>query len=348
MTAGSVGACEFAATGRLTPAGVAAVGSLIVLIGAGLTGVLIRTQQRDLLEHAGPAALIVAVALGMPHGALDTELVVRGRGRRAAAGIAYLAVAGLVFLGWSQWPGVGIAVLLAVSAAHFSWIDHVVSRWRTPDTAPRVRALRAAATGALAVSGPFAWWPDRTGPVLHQLGVDPIRWNLFTDASRIVFAIAAVVGLLATVSAFAGRDIAGGLEPVAIAALTITLPPLLGFAVYFAGWHAWRQTIRLVAVHPDAREWIRRGSTSRAAGVVARRAGLPTAMALTAVFALVLHARDVPAGVLIALLAVSVPHAAVSVLSERRAAARPGVATSSRPGQTRSATHRSSIGRANP
>ena len=319
MTASSLDRLDgSAATGRLTSAGVAAIGSLIVLVAAVVIGVVVGSQQPDLLERTGPVALIVSVVLGMPHGALDTELVARGRGRRAAAGLVYLAVAGLVFAGWSRWPAAGVAVLLTVSAAHFGWIDHVVSRWRTPDAPSHLRAFRAAATGVLAVSGPFAWWPDRTGPVLGQLGVSPVRWASFTEVSRVVFALAAVVGLLATVSAFAGRDIAGGLEPAAIAALTVTLPPLLGFAVYFAGWHAWRQTVRLVAVHPDAREWVRRGSTVRAVRVVARRVGLPTALALTAVLTLVLHAGDASAGVLIALLAVSVPHAAVSVLTERR------------------------------
>jgi hypothetical protein len=84
----------------------------------------------------------------------------------------------------------------------------------------------------------------------------------------------------------------------------VLAPALLVFGVWFAGWHAPRHLARLAALQPSG------DGRSRACGLLRGAAG-PTVVAIAGLTGLVLLLGGLSSGILVALLALTVPHAAV-------------------------------------
>ena len=208
-----------------------------------------RTQQ---------AVVLGALALGMPHGAADTELLRAASGgsrpRNALLATAYAALAaGATVLVRRGGSGVDRAVLVA-SAAHFG--EGELACWRAaPPGAPRRRAaLRMLAAGVATVGLPAA---VGTASRREQVGVNgalPPRavgdrngLSLLRGPStrRAVWPLTGLALVSAGALAASGDREAAG-DTALLTALALVAPPSTAFAGYFGGWHALRHTARVV------------------------------------------------------------------------------------------------------
>jgi Brp/Blh family beta-carotene 15,15'-monooxygenase len=144
------------------------------------------------------------------------------------------------------------------------------------------------------------------------------RLSVVTDPSLLVCVRAAVLVLsaVASVALVRERRTIAAAELALLVALALAVTPLVAFAVYFAGWHAARHTLRLAL---DDHGRLDRGRLR-----VVLRAGAPSlAVAAAAVAAaLVVGAAPAPTVLWLALAAVwglTVPHmAVVGALGARR------------------------------
>ena len=293
------------------------------MLAATVAGALPRTVRG---AQAQQALVLAALALGMPHGAADTELLLRashGSRRRhlaLVAGYAALAAGSTVVVKRGG-PWVERGVLLA-SAAHFA--EGELACWgAAPAGRPRARAalrLLAAAVatvglpaavgtaspgGATAVGaeGVHAAPPPRA--VGDRSGVALLR----DPATRRTVAPMAGLAVVAVGALAASGDREAAADSARLTALALLAPPSLAFAGYFGGWHALRHTARVTDALVASGQLTAPSSLPRAIGVLGRRSAWAAAVGL--VGAGVLAARD-PArasdNAFAAVLGLTVPH----------------------------------------
>ena len=273
-------------------------GSVVVLVAVVLTALV----APGLAASAAPAVLVVAGVLGLPHGAVDHLAVGWGRGRAWRShpgflvGYATAALAAAALAGAD--PAPAVLVLLVLSAAHFAEGEYAFDRLR----GGRGLVLPAAAVGIWIVAGPLLLRPAQARPLLASL--DPALPGLVASGRAVVLAAALLLVLAGLGVALRSHNwwTAGELALVVLA--TAVAPALLVFGGWFAGWHASRHLVRLAALQPygDGR--------ARTLALVKGAAG-PTAVAIVGVGVLVLVTGGLSSAVLVALLALTVPHAAV-------------------------------------
>ncbi len=219
-----------------------------------------------------------ALALGMPHGAADTELLrsaAAGDPRRHAAlvgGYAALAAAATAVVHRGG-PWVDRAVLLG-SAAHFA--EGELACWRTRPSGATGTALRALAAATTTVGLPAAVGAvNRSRPEVGVTGALDGLPDRATGEHRGVSLLGAAgpVRTLAAGAAVAAAallavgDREAAADTALLTALDLVAPPATAFAGYFGGWHALRHTARVV----DALV---------ARGALPEQPGLPTAVAV--------------------------------------------------------------------
>ncbi len=257
---------------------------------------------RFLPVSAGPVLLVTAGLFGLPHGAVDHLALGWARGRigpaRPVVLLAYALAAAAAAGAALTVPVPALLVLLLLSAAHFAEGEAAFDRLRGGTGA----ALPAAALGLVVVAVPLVLRPGAAGPLLRSL--DPALPAVLAPTRLPLLAVTSVLVLAGLASSWrAGqRRVVGELALVAAAA--ILAPPLVIFSAWFAGWHAPRHLVRLAALEPvgDGRARVRR----LALGVAG-----PTVAAVLGLTALVLVLGQLPGAVLVVLLALTVPHAAV-------------------------------------
>lgn len=249
------------------------------------------------LRDAGPALLVLAGVLGLPHGAVDHLAWgwVDGEVRPRPAVVAAYAAAALAAVAVAlALPVPALLALLVLAVAHFAEGE---AAWSA--LAGRAKDWPAAAAAGLAVVVlPLVLRPAEARPLLAAL--DPALPSAVLGLRAPLLALTAlavVAGLVA-----ARHDPARLGELLLVVAVAAVLPPLAAFAAWFAGWHAVRHTARLVLLDPRGPD----GGLRR----FARAAALPTAVALVGTLALGLVV-GVTGGLLVALLALTVPHTAV-------------------------------------
>jgi len=257
---------------------------------------------RILPASAGPVLLVTAGLIGLPHGAVDHLALGWARGRPGSARpvvlLAYALAAVTAAAAALTLPVPALLLLLLLSAAHFAEGEAAFDRLRGGAGA----ALPAAALGLVVVAVPLVLRPGAAGPLLRSL--DPALPAVLAPTRLPLLAVTAILVLAGLVSSWrAGqRRVVGELALVAAAA--ILAPPLVIFSAWFAGWHAPRHLVRLAALEPvgDGRARVRR---------LALGAAGPTAVAFLGLISLVLALGQLPGAVLVVLLALTVPHAAV-------------------------------------
>ncbi len=184
------------------------------------------------------SALLSVIVLGVPHGALDGEIarfLLRPRFGRAwfpIFSVPYLALFALVLLSWHLAPIPTLAAFLAASVWHFGSED-----------APGTR-LEAVVRGGLPIAVPVLAHPAATTAVFAAIAAAPLpqppEWLL--DASLVWLALAAVwAGRMALRRQ--GRPL---VVPALLAGVSIALPPLTAFAIYFVCVHAPAHTAALI------------------------------------------------------------------------------------------------------
>ena len=140
-------------------------------------------------------------------------------------------VACLSLLCFVSYPLIGLAAILAISAAHFGFSDtEQPPGWR--------RWLDVIARGAVVIIIPIWLYPQDVGLVFVAIAGD--------DASGLVGIISQLGPLAVSVAALAmlvqvtKSDQARSIEWGALILLFVLSPPLLAFAVYFAFLHSAR------------------------------------------------------------------------------------------------------------
>jgi len=190
------------------------------------------------------AALAAIIVLGVPHGALDGEIarpLTRPRAGRfwfLAFAVPYLALAAAVLLTWRAAPVVTLLGFLAISVSHFGTEDAPGASW-----------LATLVRGAAPIALPLLAQPIATLRVLSVIACAPAPEWLVGLAW--VWAVAGALFVWRHASRAETVELAG------IAALSIALPPLVAFALYFVGLHARRHTAALIAsrLAPRVTNW---------------------------------------------------------------------------------------------
>ena len=227
---------------------------------------------------------VVALAIGIPHGALD-HLVTFPKSapwKMALFVVIYVAIALAAIWAILQWNVWGFIAVVIMSATHFgigdsafiSELNHL--KGNTSSKFP-VWAY-APAAGLLPVVIPLV--NSRSTEALTKVNAELINWHYgYTSEIQIAVAAIATLSAMALISGKRYRDL---LDLALLAALASVAPPLVAFAVYFGCWHAMRHTARLTSLLPRSLEAYERGN-SRRAFALAVIPGLP-ALAGTLIF----------------------------------------------------------------
>jgi Brp/Blh family beta-carotene 15,15'-monooxygenase len=250
------------------------------------------------------------VLVGFPHGAFD-HLVARpvlaprlGRLWWVPFGLAYLGLAGLVWLAWMLAPLPTLVLFLAGSVLHFGLGD-------TEDGVPPGPVPRWAAVltyGALPILLPVALHPLQAAPVLAAIGgiaVPPMAAALSLSMWIVPLWGAAFVWVCVT----AWRQGASIIPPAVTAAGFVLLPPLLAFGLYFGLVHSPRHLLRLGAWHDPA-------DPRRAAQWAARVVVPASLVCALGIIGIALTTQDVSIGMLVPtfriIAALTLPHMIVT------------------------------------
>jgi Brp/Blh family beta-carotene 15,15'-monooxygenase len=271
------------------------------------------------LELQVAVLLCGIVLVGFPHGAFD-HLVARpvlaprlGPFWWLPFGLAYLGLAGAVWLAWTVAPLATLALFLGGSVLHFGLGD------TEDDLAPRAvpRWAAVVAYGSVPVLLPIAFHPSDAAPVLAVLGGVSAP-AMAAALSRAVWLAPLWLAAFAWVSRAAWRQGSGGVSPAVTAAGFVLLPPLLAFGLYFGLLHSPRHLLRLGAWHDPH-------DPRRAARWAARTVVPAGAACALGLIGFAVAAQDLSTGVLAPMFrviaALTLPHMVVTAwLSQTEAA----------------------------
>ena len=220
------------------------------LIAAGaavLFSLLTRTTAAS--TDIGPlpiAIALVALIVGIPHGAVDNLTITRqlSTAQRLAGALIYLAVAAVAALAIITWPGWAFVAVLAMTVWHFGTGDVEATRelQNLPPLGSWFRIPYAIALGSAPVLLPL------TSPaaIATLTAIEPRLATVLSEpviiGTRIGVLTLIVICLLWLIQR---GDIRGAIELFALAVLGYIASPLVAFAVYFGLWHALRHTARL-------------------------------------------------------------------------------------------------------
>ena len=271
------------------------------------------------------AMAVVALAIGIPHGALDHLVTLpKAQPIKMALFIAiYVAIALAAIWAILQWNVWGFIAVVIMSATHFgigdsafiSEMDHLKgSQSHLPLWA------YAPPAGLLPVVIPLV--NNRSTEALSKVNDSLIDWHHgYTSEIQIAVAVIATLSVMTLLSKKRYRDL---LDVVLLAALASVAPPLVAFAVYFGCWHAMRHTARLSSLLPRSLAAYEQGK-SFAAFMSAVIPGLPALFGTLIFVALLAGFSHNNLGdnflwlTLVTIWALTVPHMAVTAKLDRAA-----------------------------
>ena len=267
---------------------------------------------------------VVALAIGIPHGALDHLVTLpKAQPKKMALFIVvYVAVAIVAVVGILKFNTVGFILVLFMSAIHFgigdaAFINEIDKR---TDSASKLnRFFYIPAAGFTPVFIPLV--NSASTEALASVNPALINWHKGFD-SEILLAITAftifAIGVMAIGNRY--REV---VDLTLLLLLAHLAPPLIAFAVYFGCWHAMRHTARLTLSLPRSIENLTQGMLRKSFSN-AVIPGLPALMGTFVVAALLaLSGRDFTDEffwmALVVVWALTVPHMAVTAKLDRAA-----------------------------
>jgi len=197
------------------------------------------------------AMTIVALAIGIPHGAID-HLVTLPKSaplKMAAFIFIYVAIALLAIVAILKWNVWGFIFVVVMSATHFGIGDSAflneLDKYKESKSKKSLPVWAyAPAAGALPVMIPLV--NNRSTEALEKVNVELIDWHHgYTNQIQILVLIFFIAGLVVLFAFDRKRD---ALDLILLALLAFVAPPLVAFSVYFGGWHALRHTARLTSL----------------------------------------------------------------------------------------------------
>ncbi|MDE3226973.1 MAG: Brp/Blh family beta-carotene 15,15'-dioxygenase [Acidobacteriota bacterium] len=272
------------------------------------------------------ALAIFALAIGIPHGALDHLITLpKNEPKKMAIFIAiYVAVAIIAVIGILKFNIVGFILVLLMSAVHFGIGDTAFINEIDKRSASRAKLLRSAyipAAGFTPVFIPLV--NSASTDALAKVNPSLINWHQGLDQEILTvvtsFSVISIVVLLIT------RRVREAIDLTLLLALALITPPLIAFAVYFGCWHAMRHTARLTLSLPLTEQNLSEGKLNKAF-LNAVIPGLPALVGTLVVAAgLALSGKDFTDDffwmALVVVWALTVPHMAVTAKLDKAALA---------------------------
>ena len=265
---------------------------------------------------------VVALAIGIPHGALDHLVTVPSMERVKMIRFVslYLAVVAIVtalILIWPLWGFIGVVVM---SAVHFGMGDaSFIRQHTTASRRPSPWWVYAIPAGMVPVVIPLT--REGSADALALVNPDLVDWHLGWGTE--LFWAGVVAAVVSVVWSLWARRFRDARDITILLLLALFVPPLVAFATYFGFWHALRHTARLTAELPSATQAIENRETLKSLWAVTRP-GLPALIGTMAIAAVVTVATDVSFTlylfVALALVwALTVPHMALTWRLDREA-----------------------------
>ena len=272
------------------------------------------------------ALAIFALAIGIPHGALDHLITLpKNEPKKMAIFIAiYVAVAIIAVIGILKFNIVGFILVLLMSAVHFGIGDTAFINEIDKRSASRAKLLRSVyipAAGFTPVFIPLV--NSASTDALAKVNPSLINWHQGLDQEILTvvtsFAVISIVVLLIT------RRVREAIDLTLLLALALITPPLIAFAVYFGCWHAMRHTARLTLSLPLTEQNLSEGKLNKAF-LNAVIPGLPALVGTLVVAAgLAISGKDFTDDffwmALVVVWALTVPHMAVTAKLDKAALA---------------------------
>jgi Brp/Blh family beta-carotene 15,15'-monooxygenase len=293
-----------------------------------ILGILLSLLFSDLLGESSMgwqvAIAVTALAIGIPHGALDHLVTLpKAQPKKMAFFIVvYVAVAVVAVIGILQFNTIGFIIVLFMSAIHFgigdsAFINEIDKRSDSERKLNRWFYIPAA--GFTPVFIPLV--NSASTEALASVNPALINWHQGFD-SQILFAVTAFA-VLAILVMIIGERNREALDLTLLLLLAHLAPPLIAFAVYFGCWHAMRHTARLTLSLPRSLENLNQGNLRNAFS----QAVIPGLPALIGTFvvagAMALSGRDFSDEffwmALVVVWALTVPHMVVTAKLDRAA-----------------------------
>jgi Brp/Blh family beta-carotene 15,15'-monooxygenase len=236
---------------------------------AAVVAVIATVIFSSLLDHQSLhwqiAVASVALAIGIPHGALD-HLVARptGSGSTMFGFVArYVLTAVVALVAILMFNVIGFVLVLVMSAVHFGIGDTAFIAEidkRTATKSMTLAWLYAISAGFVPVIIPLT--KSSSESALEEINVNIVGWH---GGFNNVLLFATAVLAFATFSALVvNKRYRDAFDIALLVLLSAVAPPLIAFAVYFGCWHAVRHTARLTLVLPSSQKAFARGSTTKA------------------------------------------------------------------------------------
>ena len=236
---------------------------------AAAVGILITLIFSELLNTSSMSwqvvVAIIALAVGIPHGALDhlVTLPKANPQKMAVFIVVYVAVAVVAVIGILEFNTIGFIAVLFMSAIHFGIGDAAFISEIDRRTAPEKKLNRwfyIPAAGFTPVFIPLV--NSASTEALASVNPDLINWHQGFD-SQILIAVTAfaVLAILVMITRKRNRE---ALDLTLLLLLAHVAPPLIAFAVYFGCWHAMRHTARLTLSLPRSIDDLTQGMPRKA------------------------------------------------------------------------------------
>jgi beta-carotene 15,15'-dioxygenase len=299
---------------------VTAAAAILLFVGLQATNFEITMRAQVVLA-------VVALAIGIPHGAIDHLITIPrdSRARFILFVTIYTLIAVVAALAIAKWNLVGFQLVVLMSALHFGFGDSAyASESRAVSGQKSLSKLTLASyaipAGFLPVVLPLT--DKRTLDVLQELNPTLINWaGTFTELLRNSTLAIAVISILLLIVT---QNYSLALDLALLLALSFLAPPLVAFAVYFGFWHAIRHTARLVPKLPSAMQEVASGKPL----AVFFKAVIPGLYAILGIFIIGIFfvargttevSRDFLWVILVIIWALTVPHMATTAKFDLRA-----------------------------
>jgi Brp/Blh family beta-carotene 15,15'-monooxygenase len=200
------------------------------------------------------AIAVIALAIGIPHGALDHLVTLpRTNPLKMALFISiYVAIALVAIWAILQWNVWGFIAVVMMSSLHFGIGDSAfIAELNNLNGGKRSQL----ATWGYALVGGFVpvvipLINSRSTQALEKVNPVLVDWHHGLDSELLIaVALLSTVGLLILARERQFRDL---IDLLALIALVSFAPPLVAFATYFGCWHAMRHTARLSSLLPQS------------------------------------------------------------------------------------------------